>query len=416
MMSPQDQETLTRVGPGTRMGELLRRYWFPVAASSEIRTGTSKPVRLLGEDLLLFRTPDSRLGLIAEHCTHRRASLHCGLIDEEGIACPYHGWKFDHAGRCLAMPAELTPKPQLLKRANTVAYPVEELGGLVFAYLGPSPTPLLPRYDLYVADNALRDIGRALIPCNWLQIMENSVDPTHVEWLHGHHLHGMRTAQNLAAPTHYVKHHKKIGFELFRYGIIKRRVIEGGSETDDDWAIGHPLIFPCTLRVGTQGQHRFQIRVPVDDTHTMHYWYSCYQPAAGIQAPAQAEIPLYGVPWRDSDGNFIADFVDGGDIMVWVTQGPIADRTKEMLVSADEGIALLRKLLFDQLDIVRHGDDPMGVIRDQAENCQITFAQERNKFRAGADFLREAIAMSHVRYSPIRQQILDLLAMGGEEP
>lgn len=416
MMSPQDQETLTRVGPGTPMGELLRRYWFPVAASSEIQAGSSKPVRLLSEDLLLFRTTDGRPGLIAEHCTHRGASLHCGLIDAEGIACPYHGWKFNHSGRCLAMPAEPKPKESLLGRAKTVAYRVEELGGLVFAYLGPDPAPLLPRYDLFVADNALRDIGRALIPCNWLQIMENSVDPTHVEWLHGHHLSGMRSGQNLPAPSHYVKHHVKIGFDQFRYGITKRRVIEGGSEADDDWAIGHPLIFPCTLRVGTQGQHRFQIRVPVDDTHTMHYWYSCYQPAPGRSAPQQDEIPLYDVPWRDADGNFIVDFVDGGDIMVWVTQGPIADRTKEMLVSADQGIALLRKLLFEQLEVVRQGGDPMGVIRDEGENTVIRFAQEQNKFRAGADFLREAIAMSHVRYSPIRQQILDMLAGSGKRP
>jgi len=408
-MSPEEQETLTRVGPGTPMGELLRRYWFPIAASSEVPPGASKPVRLLCEDLLLFRTADSKPGLIEEHCTHRGASLHCGMIDSEGIACPYHGWKFNHAGQCLAMPAEDNPKPQLLKRANTKAYPVEELGGLVFAYLGPSPSPLLPRYDLYVADNALRDIGRALIPCNWLQIMENSVDPTHVEWLHGHHLGEMRTAQNLSVPKHYVKHHAKIGFDRFRYGIIKRRVIEGGSETDDDWAIGHPLIFPCTLRVGTQGQHRFQIRVPVDDTHTMHYWYSCYQSLSGKKAPPQENIPLYDVPWRDSDGNFIADFVDGGDIMVWVTQGPIADRTREMLVSADQGIALLRKLLFEQIEIVRKSGDPMGVIREEAENLHLNFAQERNKFRAGADFLSNAIEMSHVRYSPIRTQILDLM-------
>lgn len=409
MLSEQEQEILTRVGPGTPMGNLLRRYWFPVAASSEIRLGSSKPVRILGEDLVLFRTTDCRLGLITEHCTHRGASLHCGLIDNEGIACPYHGWKFDPAGRCLAMPAESKPKPQLLKRAKTVAYRVEELGGLVFAYLGPDPVPLLPRYDLFVADNALRDIGRALIPCNWLQIMENSVDPTHVEWLHGHHMSGMRTALGLAAPSHYVKRHMKIGFDLFRYGIIKRRVIEGSSEADDDWAIGHPLIFPCTLRVGTQGQHRFQIRVPVDDTHTMHYWYSCYQPTPGRHAPPQKEIPLYEVPWRDAKGNFITDFVDGGDIMVWVTQGAIADRTNEILVSSDQGIALLRKLLFEQIEVVSQGGDPMGVIRDEAENHQIEFAQEKNKFRAGSNFLREAITMSHVRYSPIRQQILDLL-------
>ena len=409
MLSIQEQETLTRVGPGTEMGELLRRYWFPVAASCEVPPASALPVRLLGEDLLLFRTTTGELGLIDERCPHRGASLRCGHVDHEGIACPYHGWKYDRHGRCLAMPAESGPKPRLLERAKTRAAHVEELGGLVFAYLGPEPVPLWPRYDLFVIDNALRDIGRALIPCNWLQIMENSVDPTHVEWLHGHHLGQVRSARNELPPKHYVKRHRKIGFDLFRYGIVKRRIVDGGSEADDDWSIGHPLIFPCTLRVGTQGQHRFQIRVPVDDTHTMHYWYSCYQPSPGRKAPPQEEIPLYDVPWRDAKGDFIVDFVDGGDIMVWVTQGEITDRTREILTSSDQGIVLYRKLLRTQIEVVKNGHDPIGVIRNERENRSIQFAQETNKFGAGQDFLQEAIAMSHVRYSPIRQQILELL-------
>lgn len=408
-MNKQDQETLTRIGPGTPMGELLRRYWYPVAAGSELSTGSARKVRLLCEDLVLFRKPDGELGLIAERCPHRGASMHCGHVDDEGIACPYHGWKFNTQGHCLSMPAENIQKPRLLERAGIRAYPVEELGGLIFAYLGPQPAPLLPRYDLFVMDNVLRDIGRALIPCNWLQIMENSVDPTHVEWLHGHHLAVVRAKQGKSLPTYYSEHQIKIGFDLFRYGIVKRRVVEGNSEADEDWQIGHPLIFPCMLRVGTQGQHRFQIRVPVDDTHTLHFWYACYQPAAGKTAPVQPEIPLYEVPWQDAEGNFIVDFVDGGDIMVWVTQGEIADRTNEILVGPDQGVVMYRKLLLDQARIASEGGDPMGVVRDPVENRCIEFAQERNKFRAGQAFLREAIELSHVRYSPIKQQIIELL-------
>lgn len=408
-MTPEQNEVLTSVGAGTRMGKLLRRYWFPVAASSELPAGSSRPVRLLGEDLVLFRTTAGKLGLVAERCRHRGASLRCGHIDDEGISCPYHGWKYDASGQCLAMPAEAVQKPALLKRAATAAYPAEELGGLVFAYLGPQPSPLLPRYDLFVMDNAIRDIGYAMIPCNWLQIMENSVDPTHVEWLHGHHMAEQRKKQHLPVPTHYARHHKKIGFDLFEYGIVKRRVLEGGSENDDDWKVGHPLIFPCTLRVGTQGQHRFQIRVPVDDTHTLHFWYSCYQPAEGKVSPPQESIPLYEVPWLDADGNFLTDFVDGGDIMAWVTQGPVADRSQEMLTSSDKGIVLYRQLLLDQADLIESGIDPMGVIRCPQTNRRIDFSQEKNKFRSGASFLREAIEMSHVRYSPMKQQIIELL-------
>lgn len=407
-MKLQQQETLTRIGPGTVMGVLLRRYWFPVAVSGELANGSARSVRLLGQELVLFRTTGGALGLLDELCPHRGSSLRCGHVDHEGITCPYHGRKFGGDGRCLSIPTE-REVPKLLQKARTCGYPVQELGGLIFAYLGPSPAPLLPRYDLFVWDGVLRDIGRALIPCNWLQIMENSVDPTHVEWLHGHHLAGVRRRAGKSAPTHYIKHHVKIGFDLFPYGIIKRRVLEGGTEQDDDWKIGHPLIFPCMLRVGTQGQHRFQIRVPVDDTHTMHYWYACYRPKPGAAAPMQNDIPVYEVPWRDSDGNFIVDFVDGGDIMSWVTQGPIADRTRENLGSADSGIVLYRKLLLEQARKAASGKDPMGVIRDPQQNTVIEFSQEHNKFRAGAAFLREAIEMSHVRYSPIKDRIIQLL-------
>ncbi len=407
-MTPEQQERLTRVGPGTPMGALLRRYWHPVAASAELAPGTARAVRLLGEDLVLFRAPHGVPGLVAERCPHRGTSLRHGRVDADGIACPYHGWTFDRDGRCVAMPAE-PDEPALRERARTTAYPAQDLGGLVFAYLGPAPAPLLPRYDLYVRDGALRDIGRALLPCNWLQIMENSVDPTHVEWLHGGHLAHVRAAAGLAAPLHYRRRHVRIGFDLFRYGIVKRRILEGGSEADDDWRVGHPLIFPLTLRVGAGGQHRFQIRVPVDDTHTLHWWYSCYVPPTGVAAPAQDEIPVYEVPWRDAEGNFILDFVDGGDIMTWVLQGPIADRTRERLTASDTGLVLLRRLLLEQLAVVEGGGDPLGVVRDPDENRLIEFAQEQDKYRAGGDFLRESIALSHVRHSPLRDRILALL-------
>ena len=407
-MRPAEQETLTRVGPGTPMGELLRRYWFPVGVSSELLAGKARPVRLLGEDLVLYRTTTGLPGLLARQCTHRGSSLECGIVDSEGIRCPYHGWKFAADGRCLEMPAEEAP-PALLARARTRAGAVEELGGLVFAYLGPEPQPLLPRYDLFVVDGVLRDIGRALLPCNWLQIMENSVDPTHVEWLHGQHLSAIREGQGLPVPTHYRRRHLRIGFEVFAHGIIKRRIVEGGSEADDDWQSGHPLVFPAMLRVGSGRQHRFQIRVPVDDTHTMHYWYACYFPPAGATAPTQDHIPVYDVPWRDEHGAFITDFVDGGDIMTWVSQGPIADRTRELLVGSDRGILLYRRLLREQLQKLRDGEDPLGVLRDPADNRCIAFSQEQDKYGDGGGFLRESIGMSHVRYSPIREQILALL-------
>jgi 5,5'-dehydrodivanillate O-demethylase len=411
-VNPETQALLTRIGPGTRMGTLLRRYWHPVAGSSELPAGQARKVRLLGEDLVLFRAASGGLGLLEEACPHRRASLAYGEVDGEDLVCPYHGWTFAADGRCVAMPAESRQRPALLERCRALAYRAEELGGLVFAYLGPEPVPLLPRWDLLVWEDGLRDIGEALIPCNWLQIMENSVDPTHVEWLHGHHLAWVRTSKGLTAPTHYRKHQTRIGFDRFRYGIIKRRLLEGGSEQDDDWRVGHPLLFPLMVRVGAGRQHRLQLRVPVDDTHTRHYWYACYRTAPGQDTPKQEHIPVYEVPWRDAAGEFITDFVDGGDIMAWVTQGEIADRTREQLVASDAGIVLYRRMLLEALASVEAGRDPPGLVRDPAENRNIELPQERDKLGGGLAFVREAVAMSHVRYSPIRDRILALLEDG----
>jgi len=406
MLTAQQQERLTRVGPGTPMGDLLRRYWMPVAATAELGPGAARPVRLLGENLVLFRTAVGTLGLMEDRCAHRGVALHRGCVDETGLRCPYHGWKYGPDGACLDMPSPSGVAD--LARGRLRAYRASELGGLVWAYLGPEPAPLLPRWDLLVWPDALRDIGRALVPCNWLQIMENSVDPVHLEWLHGHHLTAVRRRLGMPAPTHYPRRHVEIGFDVFRYGIVKRRVLEGGSREDDDWRIGHPLVFPNMVRVGADRQHRLQIRVPVDDTHTLHLWYCVWLPPPG-RPERQEVVPVYEVPFRDERGEFVMDFVDGGDIMAWVTQGPIADRTRERLVETDRGIALYRRLLEEQLEAVAAGRDPLGIVRDPAENELIELPQERHKYGRGAEFLREAVEMSHVRHSPLRDRILALL-------
>jgi 5,5'-dehydrodivanillate O-demethylase len=233
--------------------------------------------------------------------------------------------------------------------------------------------------------------------------MENSVDPTHVEWLHGHWLAAQRVARGLSAPAHYGRRHVKIGFERFRHGIVKKRVVEGGSEADADWTVGHPLVFPNALRVGAHGQHRMQIRVPVDDEHTLHWWYACYLPERDFDA--QESVPVYEVPWRDERGEPLLDFVDGTDVWAWVSQGAIADRTREHLVASDEGVALLRRVLFEELERVSRGEDPLGVLRDADENRFIELPQEHEKYGDGRAFLRQALELSHSRYSPIRAEI-----------
>src|SRR5277367_3831673 len=160
MLTAEQNERLTRIGPGTPMGGLLRRYWMPVATVREMRDRWTKRVRLLGEDLVLFRDRSGRLGLIGETCPHRRASLAYGIPAIDGIRCPYHGWKFDASGACIEQPNE--PEGSTFKdKVNIGGYAVSELGGLIWGYLGPQPAPLIPKLDGFVAERAIRTIGHA---------------------------------------------------------------------------------------------------------------------------------------------------------------------------------------------------------------------------------------------------------------
>ena len=171
MLSFEENEKFTRVGPGTPMGGLLRQYWYPVGGSEELKGHGTKLVKILGESLVLYRDRKGRLGLIDDTCPHRRVSLLYGIPEDDGLRCPYHGWKFDHMGKCLEQPAE--PAGSTFKDRVTIkAYAVEELAGLIWAYLGPQPAPLLPRWDLLVQPGVLREAGWTVIPCNWLQCME----------------------------------------------------------------------------------------------------------------------------------------------------------------------------------------------------------------------------------------------------
>ncbi|MEK7217266.1 MAG: Rieske 2Fe-2S domain-containing protein, partial [Chloroflexota bacterium] len=271
MLTKEVNELLTQVGPGTPGGRLLRYYWYPIAPAAELEENPVKKVRLLGEDLVLYRDRSGNLCLIDEPCPHRRVSMEYGIPEQEGLRCPYHGWLFNHEGRCTEQPAE--PWNSTFKdRVTTKAYKVEALGGLIFAYLGPDPAPLLPRYDLLVWDNVMRHIGVTMIPCNWVQCMENSMDPVHVEWLHGYYLDYVWARKGLPMAPRSAGRHQKIGFDRFEHGIVKRRVVEGHTEEHDAWRVGHPVVFPNILRSGTG----FQYRVPVDDTHTHHIIYQVY--------------------------------------------------------------------------------------------------------------------------------------------
>ena len=371
MLSREENDMLTRVGRGTPAGELLRRYWQPFAAVAEL--SAEKPimaVRLLGEDLVVYRDKQGVYGLVGEQCPHRSASLAFGRVDEEGIRCPYHGWKFDGTGRCLEQPAE--PEVSGFKeKIKHTAYPVERLGGMLFAYLGPEPRPLLPRWDVLTWENGKRWIQKQeMLKCNWLQPMENSVDPSHLYWLHG------GTAHLARAMDHYEETHEFLQFE---YGIMKRRATPGKKPGEKAEIDQHPLIFPNTLRhvskmKETAGKlrHNVQMRIPVDDTHTQVY-VVYFEPNETDHSPADGDVACELFPVHDEHGEYRLDLVLVQDAMAWETQGAITDRTQEHLGVGDEGVIMLRKLLREQIEIVRGGGEPLGIVRDGKTNRLIEF-------------------------------------------
>ena len=413
MLTAEQNEMLTRVGPGTPCGDLMRRYWQPIAAVSELQDKYTKRIRLLGEDLVLFKDRQGRRGLIAEACPHRRASLGFGIPTQDGIRCPYHGWEFGHKGECLSQPNE-PEKSSFKHKIKTAAYPVQEMGGMLFAYLGPEEKkPLLPRIDGFVTEGTIRMLGRTLIPANWLQIMENSLDPIHTEWLHGHTYEFIKEQQGKSTKVAISARHEKIAFREFEHGITKHRLLAGHSEDSDDWKIGHPVVFPNILSVGngdeTSRYYAFQIRVPADDTHTMHLWYTAYVPPKGANVPSELldKVHTYDVPLKDNNGEYILDNIDGQDMMVWCTQGPIADRTKENLGASDNGIALYRRVLRREIKKVEEGIDPMFTFRDRGRNARIDLPNERKKHH-NSDGMRSWIMRTHAAYSPIAEDLIKI--------
>lgn len=360
-------ERLTRVGPGTPMGNYLRRFWHPVAASAELKKDADLPVipvKILGERLALFRSEDGSLGLVAERCPHRGAALSYGMVEDDSIRCPYHAWKFDKSGRCVEQPAE-SNAGTMKDRIRIAAYPVQEIGGLIWAYLGPQPAPLLPRWEYVVREDYEQDIGISRMPCNWLQVAENTMDPVHIEYLHMMYTNYVRKRKGM--PSIPLRKHKKLAFELFEYGIIKKRLWEGDSEDSPEWTTGHPQLFPGTAMVSYHdGWVQFQIRVPVDDTNTIAYWYNARPRKPGT--PLANEVPIWDNPWANEEGRYIPEQLNAQDMMVMLSQGEITDHTLENLGESDKGVVLYRRTLLNEIDKVERGEDPLGVVRDPAKN------------------------------------------------
>ena len=368
MLSAEDNASLTRTGRGTPLGELMRRYWQPVAAVAELDDHPTKPVRLLGEDLVLYKDGAGRYGLLDRHCAHRRADLCYGIVEKTGLRCNYHGWLYDGVGACLEQPFEEVAHPdaRFKDKIRLAAYPVEAKAGLLWAYLGPAPAPLVPDWDLY-HDVGFKQIVMAEVPCNWFQGQENSIDPIHFEWLHSNWSLALKGDGGPRVPTH-----KKIGFSEFDWGFVYRRVRADTDEQDELWTVGRVCLWPNCLYTG-----KFEWRVPIDDETTLHVaWFN--DPLPGDEPFEQPRIPYWHAPVKDpATGRWITSHVMNQDFVAWAGQGRIADRTKEHLGESDRGIILFRKRMLEEATVVARGGEPKAVVRDPMKNVKLTLPRVR---------------------------------------
>lgn len=366
MLSRQENDLLTSVGPGTPCGEMLRRYWWPIGFS-ELVTEKQTPtkVRLLGEDFVLFRDGALRLGLLELHCSHRGTSLEFGRVEDQGIRCCYHGWLYDVAGRCLEQPAE--PAESTFKdRIQHPAYKVQEIAGFIFAYLGPDPAPLLPRYDLFLEENGERVIGAGTEYCNWLQRAENSVDQTHLVALHAPEYPQMA----LKRP--------EIGWQKTVYGAKITMHVPGVSKPKHSHWVFPSHTRHTTARKDRVPDHAIRFRVPTDDTTTKTFWLR-FTP--NDEANRGRPLRLKTVGFEDDKPGIYTRVDDGWwgiashdqDRVAQESQGEIYDRTREHLGASDEGVILLRQTIKESIEAVRQGQDPFWILRSSEENNKITF-------------------------------------------
>jgi phenylpropionate dioxygenase-like ring-hydroxylating dioxygenase large terminal subunit len=386
MISKQLNETLTRTGPGTDAGEVMRRYWQPAALTEELNSNRPVvPVTLLGERLVLFRDNDGKLGLIDRHCPHRGADLCYGRLEDNGLRCPFHGWHFDRTGQCVEQPGE-PEGSRMHEKIRATSYPVEERNGIVFAYLGPGDPPPFPNFDCFRAPDTHVFAFKGLWECNWLQAMEVGIDPAHASFLHrflededpadsyGKQFRD-KAADTDMPMTQLLREYPRpeITVEETDYGLrlIALRHLAGGSThiriTNQ--------IFPEAISIPMSREMIItQWHVPIDDEHC--YWYSMFTSFAGpvdkekmrAQRLEEHRLPDYA-PLKNKRNDYGFDPEEqrretytgmGLDINVhdqWAVEspGPIFDRTKEHLGKTDVGIIRYRRMLRAAIAAVKEG-------------------------------------------------------------
>ena len=370
VLPPEDDE-LTHVGPQTPGGEYMRRFWLPVAMSSQLGD-LPVAVRILGEDLVVFRDRGSRVGLLHRHCAHRRASLEYGRIEERGIRCCYHGWHFDVDGTILETPGEPAGSP-IRRKVFQGAYPTVELKGLVFAYLGdPDHMPGFPYFDsMFIEDHDLVPYS-IHSPSNWLQESENSMDPFHSVFLHGR-----VSGPQFPGLEHFVN------LPVVVYHEIPTGFVYSHARRVDDlvWIRFHDHITPSFAQNGGMFQSpdrpKFFGRpsltkwvVPIDDTNTRKFgWRHFNDKDEALRNGRRDEVGWEAVDFYGQTGHRSYDEMqrNPGDWEAWVGQGPINVHARENLGTTDKGVALLRRKLRRDIRAVQAGDEiaqPTGTEAD----------------------------------------------------
>jgi phenylpropionate dioxygenase-like ring-hydroxylating dioxygenase large terminal subunit len=383
--SPQTHDAmLTEVGPGTPCGEFMRRYWQPVAVSTKVGEVPQR-VRILGEDLILFRDKKGRPGLLTPRCAHRGTSLYYGKVDENGIRCCYHGWQFDVEGRCIDQPCEPNGGAHR-HRIRQPWYPLEERYGLVFAYMGPpAKKPVLPFWDaleglspdetIFATDSSFSvggDDSIQILPWNWLQDWENSTDPWHVYILHTS-FSGSQFAPEMAVRPDVRWETTGLGVKYIAY-----RKLDDGREMDRV----SPLLFPNMIstpdiQLAAGPTNTVGWVVPVDDTQHRRF-HSMKVPKNLTGRPRQMYEETRPKPWIQMTEEERRAWPS--DWEAQIAQGPITLHSEEHLATSDRGIVMLRRLLKEQIRIVQEGGDPIGV----------TFDPKQAHFRTeGGNFYRE---------------------------
>ena len=393
MMSQEQNDLITRTGASEPCGKLMRMYWQPAALVDELEGKRPvRPVRLLGENLVLFRDEHGRYGLIDRHCAHRGADLAFGRLEHGGLRCAFHGWLFDASGQCLETPAE--PKgSQLCQNIKQRAYPVVERSGILWAYLGEGQPPAFPEIDCFIAPDSHTFAFKGHMACNWLQALEVGIDPAHASYLHrffededtsaayGRQFRGASAGSELPM-TKILREHDRpiINVEHTEYGLrlIALREIDAARThvRVTNQLFPHGFVIPMSTEMTITQWH-----VPVDDENC--YWYAIftsYGAPVDRKKMREQRLELYALPDYISRKNKANDYgFDsqeqrtstytgmGSDINVhdqWAVEsmGAIQDRTREHLGQSDKAIVQYRRLLRQEIEKVSRGETPILVL------------------------------------------------------